>query len=223
MVDLQELLNEKDKQLSQLQQEFTEYQEMSKTLEEELESELEAQIRLNSELQAENQSLKDQVEKINKDYYHKLIEMEKSAFKLQNELKETQNKLKMNLKSNKELETELDIYKSKLREKEFEIEELTETYNQTLEELAITCSELDGLKDFNAESTHRLKEQLNELSQDLEIARDKTFNLQNHSSNFEKAEKPKLKDSMVGQSALTMVDLLLSDLNGKIKQKQCDI
>lgn len=65
MADIHQLLKERDEELFQLQQEFKEFQEMSKILEEELESELDSQTKANLDLIRENQQLKDKVEKIN--------------------------------------------------------------------------------------------------------------------------------------------------------------
>lgn len=149
--------------------------------------------------------------------------MEKTINKLKEDLENTTSKLKRILRSTNELETDLDIYKSKLREKDFEIDQLTESYNQTLEELGITCSELDGLKDFSIESTQRLRDQLSEITQELEVARNKTISMRSGTINKEKPEKPSLKNSMAGQSALNMVDLLLSDLSSKLKLNKCDL
>ncbi|CAG9329876.1 unnamed protein product [Blepharisma stoltei] len=221
MSDTLELLNAKEEELSQLKSDFAEYQEMSKTLEEEIERELEVQIKLNSELNKENKALKDELDKLKTDHYEKFKSIEKNSNKVKDELFVLQERIKILMKNNKDLETELDAYKSKLREKDFEIDELTNSYHQTLEDLAITCSEFENLKDYSKENTQRLKEQLNELSQELDNVWRKTESIRNHSSNNEnKTPQPSLKSSMVGRSALGMVDLLLSDLNSKFNAKQ---
>ncbi|CAG9323342.1 NDE1 [Blepharisma stoltei] len=216
MSDTLELLKVKEQELFQLKNDFSEYQEMSKTLEEEIERELEIQIKLNSELSKENEALKDALDKLKTEQYEKIKEIEKNNNKLKDELYRLQERIKTLMKNNKDLETELDTVIGKLREKDFEINELTNSYHQTLEDLAITCAEFENLKDYSKENTQRLKDQLNELSQELDNARRKTENIRNRGLNVDnKILQPSLKSSIVGKSALGMVEMLLSDLNGK--------
>lgn len=132
------------------------------------------------------------------------------------------DKLKYLQRSKKELEMDLEISNTKLREKEYENNQLTEYYHSALEDLAITCSELDNLKDHNAETTQRLKDQLKELNSELEIIH------QNKGKRFQKPQtlpemtmqEPKLKNSIIGKNSVDIVDTLLGSLSSRLKSYQ---
>ena len=114
-------------------------------------------------------------------------------------------------------DTEIDLEKCRttLREKEFEIEEVTSFYHKTLEDLAITCSELEIIKDSSIENMQRLKDQISELSLELAMARRKSRGFSQQVS--VKSNSNLHPFSMNGKNSLGMVDALISDLTRKLK------
>ncbi|OMJ79040.1 hypothetical protein SteCoe_21023 [Stentor coeruleus] len=215
-------LLEKSQQLSQLTKDFEEFQETSRAVEAELEYDIENQAATIQALQSENDILKEQIKTLKEDFRKKLFEVEKHNDKLMKELKITTEKLKTMQRHNKELEIDYDILTGKIREKEYENDQLTQYYHRALEDLAITCSELDDLKDHNAETTQRLKDQLRELNNELEIIQQSKFKRMRKSYSIVDTVLPecKLKSTMVGKNSLDMVDSLLGSLSSRLKSYQ---
>ena len=150
------------------------------------------------------------------------MDFEASNERTLKELKLTLEKLKYFQRSKKDLEIDLEISTNKLREKEYENNQLTEYYHSALEDLAITCSELDNLKDHNAETTQRLKDQLKELNSELEIihqTKGRRFQ-RSHTLAEIKLQEPKLKNSIIGKSSIEIVDTLLGTLTMRLKTFQ---
>lgn len=125
-------------------------------------------------------------------------------------------------RTKKEIEIDLEISHNKLREKEYENSQITQYYHNVLEDLALTCSELDDLKDHNAETTQRLKDQLKEVNSELEVIQ------QTHGRRFQRSQtlanvtvaEPKLRSSVVGKNSLDIVDTLLGSLSTRLKSYQ---
>ena len=139
---------------------------------------------------------------------------EKTISLLSNEKSSLESKLAKMTKIARESEMELDKVKNTLREKEFEIEEVTSFYHKTLEDLAITCSELDNIKDASTENMQRLKDQMSELNSELAVARRKSRGISQHLSVRYSTPFP---FNFHGGNAITMVDSLISDLTNKLK------
>lgn len=126
----------------------------------------------------------------------------------------------------KDYENEVDHLKSKLREKEFEIEQVNEFYNKTLEDLAIACSELDFVKDLSQENMHRLREQVSDLNNELNVAKRKSVSFQAYFGHRveQSLQKTNMKTILAGKSAQSIVDILLSNLSTSLlKYKQASI
>jgi hypothetical protein len=142
--------------------------------------------------------------------------LEKNLANLSNENNSLQSRLIKITEIARETETELDQCKTTLREKEFEIEEVTTFYHKTLEDLAITCSELDFIKDSSTENMQRLKDQIAELSLELSVARRRSRGISNqYSAKISNANVPCVVN---GKTAIGMVESLISDLNKKLKK-----
>lgn len=209
-------LKEKDLEINKLREEFEDFQEMSKSIEAELENELEQEQQKNKKLQRQNDQLKEQLDSFKLQQITKCKELESLNNKLTSSNSALEEKLNQALRSKRHLETEMDFYKAKLREKDHEIEKLTEFYHQTLEDLAITCSELETYKDLNKESTYRLQEQISELNHELDVARKISLKrMQDHNRQM-KNGYGSLKSSMSGQRATVMVDLLIDSLSSQL-------
>lgn len=120
------------------------------------------------------------------------------------------------------LEIENDHLKSKLRERESEIDDLHNFYQKTLEELAITGSELDALKNHSQENTQRMRDYITELTQELEIVRKhqkiaaerQMYQTQSMQNEF----KYRFDVKLHGKEASEMIDVLISSLNINITE-----
>ena len=210
-------LQQKEEEFQDLKSEFEEFQDMSKSIEAELESELERSTLKINQLEKQNSELTEELSKYKSNHISNTKELENINTKYKDEISTLQEKLKQAQRKLRHLETDLDFYKSKSREKDFEIDKLTEFYHKTLEDLAITCSELESLKDYNEENTYRLKEQLAELNNELHIAKRKSLKrIQSHKNEM-KNVYGSLKSSMSGQSAQVMLDLMINSLNSQLK------
>lgn len=143
--------------------------------------------------------------------------LEKNIYIITTEKDCFEAKLKGVTKLAKEYEIELDKFKDTLREKEFEIEQVTSFYHKTLEDLAITCSELESIKDSSMEDIQRMKNQISELGLELAIARRKSRSFSTHTAmNAVRHQKTHLIAYSRG-SAIGMVDNLISDLTSRLK------
>jgi hypothetical protein len=122
-------------------------------------------------------------------------------------------------KVNRDLETEIDDTTLKVREKDCEIDDLKNYINKTLEELAITCSELDAFKEFSQESTQRLKDHIGELSQELEVVKRRPTLLNSHDSS-EVRSGFKLKLNLHGKTAQSNIDSLIQALRSQVVHRK---
>ena len=113
----------------------------------------------------------------------------------------------------------MGILNGKLIEKDYENNQLTEYYNGALEDLVIICSELDNLKDHNAETTERLKDQLRELNNELEMIHQNKGRRSGraHTVTDIIMQEPKLKNSLIGKYSFNMIDTILCSLTNKLK------
>ena len=111
----------------------------------------------------------------------------------------------------RDLETEIDGLWTKVRERECETQDLREFYENTLEELAITCSELERLKDTSQENTQRMKEHISELTNELLMARRKSHALHyDHDYATDRTRTPSF--SIYGKNAVGMIDSIIKSL-----------
>ncbi|CAG9330658.1 unnamed protein product [Blepharisma stoltei] len=207
---------------SELMDEFEEFKETSKLIEAELELEIEENKILIKSLQEEILILKEQNTNLKSQFYTKIQVIEKLNSELNEKLKKSCQDSESSKKKLMEMELEMDMMKSKLREKDFEAEQLNEFYNKTLEDLAIACSELDVLKEYSEENTQRLKDQISDLNNELMVARRKSIDIRAYLSRSDSAiSRLSIKSSLDGQSSKTIVDILLSNLNANLmKYKQ---
>ena len=216
---LKKSLSEKEAELAELRRDYEEYEEMSKKIETELEEEIEDLKSIIVKLKQDSSELADKntEQKVipkQLEFMAKSSSFEKTISLLSNEKSSLESKLAKMTKIARESEMELDKVKNTLREKEFEIEEVTSFYHQTLEDLALTCSELDDIKDTSSENMQRLKDQMSELSSELAAARRKSRGISQHLSMRCSTPFP---FNFHGGNAITMVDSLISDLTKKLK------
>mmetsp|Transcript_11957 Transcript_11957/g.22894 ORF Transcript_11957/g.22894 Transcript_11957/m.22894 type:complete len:165 (-) Transcript_11957:306-800(-) len=98
-------------------------------------------------------------------------ELEVSLTLVNSRLSDTASELQKLKQSFRNSETEVEELQQKLRARESELEHTKELYRNTLENLAITTSELEALQDSKLEDTQRLKDSLAEVTQELLLQR----------------------------------------------------
>lgn len=215
-------LVEKSMELENLQQNFAEFQEMSKAVEAELEGELQDVKTKLYHAKKENCMLKEKIKELKVNpmqitFADRSKALEKNILSLSTEKQCLEAKLDGVTKLAKTYEIELDKFKDTLREKEFEIEQVTSFYHQTLEDLAFTCNELESIKDLSMESIMKIKNQIADLNLEVEIARRKSRSFSTASLiNITQPQKASIVNFR--GSAVGMVDSLLTELASRLNQ-----
>lgn len=141
------------------------------------------------------------------------MSLEKNISILTNEKSDINSNLKKITKIARDCELDLEKTRNSLREKEFELEEVTNFYHKTLEDLAITCAELESIKDLTSENTQRLKDQISDLNHELQVARRKSKGLSHNLS--QKIQPPTF--TFTEKDSVAMVDSLISSLSSKLR------
>ncbi|OMJ86396.1 hypothetical protein SteCoe_12126 [Stentor coeruleus] len=209
-------LAEKRIELEDLKQDYAELQEVSKAIEAELEGELQQVKTELSHIKNENFDLKEKIKELNITFADRVKELEKNISRLTKEKECLETKLEGVTKLAKNYEIDLDKFRDTLREKEFEIEQVTSFYHQTLEDLAITCNELESIKDLSMESIQKIKNQITDLNLEVEIARRKSRSFSTASSL--NAFQPQRASVVISRgSAVGLVDNLLTELQSRLK------
>jgi chromosome segregation ATPase len=136
--------------------------------------------------------------------------LEKHINTLTAEKKTLESKLFKTTELHRVNEIELEKAKNTIREKDFEIEQLTTFYHKTLEDFAIAVSELETIKDSSTENMQRLRDQISELSLELSLARRK-------SRGFTEKLSAASPFKINGKSSIGIVETLISDLSKRLK------
>jgi len=189
---------------------------MSKTLEAEMEQDLEKALLKSHDLEQKNEILQESYDKLHSEYLKlsKDLEIEREKCSLVGE--DQLNSLNLQIK---ELETENEALKLRLREKDAENQDLRSFYHKTLEDLAITGSELDYVKNASQENSQRMKDHINELQQELELIK------KSHNNSSEMEQPPpdtknefKFQFDVDGTDALEMIDSLILTISSNITE-----
>lgn len=182
-----------------MREEFNEFQDTSKTYEAEIEYELEALNDLNGELQRENKRLREELRELKT---VKLVRLLQESEKSREEAAELREAHESALKYYRGLETELEVFYSKVRQRDFELKDLREKYSQTLEELALTCCELENVKFYSYEAAKKTRSDMRTTQ--------KTWKHRPSQS---------ISSSMAGQDAVSMIDHLIESLACRLSSK----
>jgi len=163
------LAEEKEKELTDLEDTFTEFQQSSKELEAEMER----------ELVTNEKNLKDKTF-----MYHRLKSEHDEMIEKSRRIAEDSGKMIHNLqdevdslkKGNKELrrekqrlEQENDELERRVREAEASLLDLTEKMNKTLEENSFLQTEFEDTKNRSQETIQRMKDEIRDLKLELEL------------------------------------------------------
>lgn len=181
-----------------------------------MEQDLEKALLKNHDLEQKNESLQESYDKLHSEYLKlsKELEIERKKSSLVGE--DQLNSLNLQIK---ELETENEALKLRLREKDAENQDLRSFYHKTLEDLAITGSELDYVKNASQENSQRMKDHINELQQELELIK------KSHNNSSEMEQPPpdtknefKFQFDVDGTDALEMIDSLILTISSNITE-----
>ena len=192
-------------QLEQLSTEYAEFRDTSRVYEAELEEELASVARTNQELLSRNAALEAEVLNLKQSLQGKVIQLQRENAQSVAQIAQHSSTHATLLRTLKELETEVETNRTRLREKEHELAETTERYNQALEELTLTDFELESVRTHAQEHMRRLQEHIAELSEELDRIR--------CVSSFYKR-----RPLCVNNQALSMVDALMHNIQGRMKR-----
>ncbi len=204
-----------------LRAEFEEFKEMSAALEAEMEQELsQAQDKCKA-LTIENDNLRRQLEDLKPLYSQQCMEQE-SLYTRLTILQETTQEDQRSLRSKvRALETAYDHALLKIREKDAEIERLQAVYTTALDHLGIMTAELDAVQTTSQETTCRLRMDIMDLTQDLQVAKRHSGQANNGQPEPDDSElKRELNVSLESKTQVRMIDELIAVMSGQLQQME---
>lgn len=186
-----------------------------------MEEELENLMVAKMELERDKKNLLEKTEKIQSNFLAKSKELETVTLRLKNASCITNDEVDALKAKLKEIETDNETLKARLREREQDITDLTNFYHKTLEELAIAGSELESVKNKGQEDTQRLRDCVNELTQELEVVKRPCIqNGEQEQPPPEKDFKCKFDVNVQSKDALDMIDSLILTISSSITEYQ---
>ena len=206
--------------LAELRAELLELQETSRTYEAELEAEVDSLAARNEQLLAMNKALQDENAHLKSSLQSKVQLLQQENLRCSAEVSRLSVENERLLRLLRESETQVEWTLSKLREKDFEVQELTGHYEATLEELALATDEVESLNAALAEQTRQFQQRTKELTCQIEATTKLHPQITVFVNSQPKRSPPsQLSRSIVGQNSLGMVDTLIESLQARAKQK----
>lgn len=204
---------------SKLRAEFEEFKEMSAALEAEMEQELAQAQEKCKALASENDHLRRQLEDLKPLYSKQCLEQE-SLYKRLTVLQETTQDDQRSLRSKvRALETAYDHALIKIREKDAEIERLQAVYTTALDHLGLMTAELDAVQSASQETTCRLRMEVMDLTQDLQVA--KRFGQNNGQPEPDDSElKRELDVTLESRTQVKMIDELIAMMSCQLQEME---
>ena len=154
---------------TELEQSFDEFRVESGELESHLESELERSETNISELSSKLLSLQERANESQTTFREKIRESSMEVDKFQQELIKAEGLLEETRKKNRKLEQENDDLERHKREAEAVVESLKEERDQILEQKICLQVEFDDLKVKNEETIQRLRQEVLELTSEVQV------------------------------------------------------
>ncbi|CAG9313360.1 unnamed protein product [Blepharisma stoltei] len=218
-VNYKSLYEEKYEELESFKKDFEEYQESNKRFELEVEEEIEQLMVAKLELERENKALQEKLEKAKGSLAKKTKELEAMSQRLKTTSSTTSGEIDALKQRLKEVETENEVLRGRVREKDQNIGDLTKFYHKTLEELSLAGSELERIKTTKEKESQKLKEHVSELTQELQIIR--RPNLQAAELEQpppEKDFKIKFDTNVQNKDPLDMIDSLILTISNSLDE-----
>ena len=205
---------------SKLRAEFEEFKEMSAALEAEMEQELAQAQEKCKALICENDSLRRQLEDLKPLYSKQCVEQEFLYSRL-TVLQETTQDDQRSLRSKvRALETAYDHALTKIREKDAEIERLQAVYTTALDHLGLMTAELDAVQSSSQETTCRLRMEVMDLTQDLQVAKRSTQTNNGQPEPDDSELKRELDVSLESRTQVRMIDELIDMMSGQLQEME---
>ncbi|KYQ93543.1 Lis-interacting protein [Tieghemostelium lacteum] len=190
-------VEDKQQDLDSLENNFTEYQEFSKQLEEEMERELKACEKKYADMQSQHMRLKNDHENILDKLNGVSKESSKLITNLQDEISKLQTTKQTLLEERRKLEQENDYLERRERASSASINDLTEKLDRVVEENVWMQSELEESKEAADETIQRLRDDIRDLRQELSVReRRKTTSIQGLLSKPPTTEKSKRENPL---------------------------
>ncbi|CAG9323119.1 unnamed protein product [Blepharisma stoltei] len=218
-VNYKSLYEEKYEELESFKKDFEEYQESNKRFELEVEEELEQLMVSKLELEREKKTLQEKLEKSKASLMKKSKELEFLSQRLKTTSSSSSGEIEALKQRLKEVETENEALKTRVREKDQNIGDLTKFYHKTLEELALAGSELERFRSRKDEESQRLKDHVNELTQELQIIKRPSPQIPElEQPPPEKDFKIKFDINTQNKDPLDMIDSLISTIANSLDE-----
>jgi len=222
---------DKEKELVELEESFTDFQQSSKDLEHEMERELTANEKKLKDLTSTYHRLKSEHEEMVEKSRRIAEDSGKMIHNLQEEL-DTLKKSNLELRKEKQkLEQDNDELERRVRESEASLQDLTEKMNKTLEENSFLQTELEETKTRSQEAQQRIKDEIRDLKLELSLERASKVDTPNKgkevrvvataNTNGQKTPpSPNAKSPRSTDGSIDLVDdilLLVKDMERKLK------
>ncbi|EGG16610.1 Lis-interacting protein [Cavenderia fasciculata] len=162
-------LEDKQQEVDDLEQNFNEYQEFSKQLEEEMETELRACEKKHTDLVSQHARLKNDYENIQDKLNGVSRESSSLIASLQDEVDKLKHFKQSLLGDKRKLEQENDTLERRERASSASVQDLSEKLDRVMEENVWMQSELEESKQNADETIQRLREEMRELKQDISV------------------------------------------------------
>jgi len=223
----------KEKELVELEESFTDFQQSSKDLEHEMERELTANEKKLKDLTSTYHRLKSEHEEMVEKSRRIAEDSGKMIHNLQEEL-DTLKKSNLELRKEKQkLEQDNDELERRVRESEASLQDLTEKMNKTLEENSFLQTELEETKTRSQEAQQRIKDEIRDLKLELSLERASKVDTPNKgkevrvvptaNTNGQKTPpSPNAKSPRSTDGSIDLVDdilLLVKDMERKLKSQ----
>jgi len=164
---------DKDKELEELEETFTEFQQSSKDLESEMERELQATEKKLKDINSQYHRLKNDNEEAIEKGRRSSDDSAKMIHNLQDEVESARKSNKEFRRDKQRLEQENDELERRVRVAEASLHDLSEKLNKTLEENAWLQTELEERTNRSQESIQRLKDEIRDLQLEIIIINQK--------------------------------------------------
>jgi len=188
-------VQDKEKELVDLEETFNDFQQSSK----ELESEMERELTTNEKKLKDMSSLYHRLKSEHDEMIEKSRRIAEDSGKMIHNLQDETESLKKATKDlrreKQRLEQENDQLERRVREAEASLHDLTEKMNKTLEENSFLQTELEDTKNRSQESIQRMKDEMRDIRLELE--------LMNQVTKQDEFEPPILKGSAVSSNHTT--------------------
>jgi len=161
---------DKEKELLELEESFTDFQQSSKDLEAEMERELTTNEKKLKDITSLYHRLKSEHDEMMEKSRRVAEDSGKMIHNLQDEAEALKKSNKELRREKQRLEQENDELERRVRESEASLQDLTEKMNKTLEENSLLQTELEETKNRSQETIQRMKDEIRDLKLEMAVS-----------------------------------------------------